>query len=239
MRKEKILWSTVLAVSVALLIGYGFWSFNYFSNINYQSYGPSYYGSNQYNKGEKLSVDQIKTDVNDYIKGYGNNLEISDIFVYKDTDYYASIEEKDTGKGAMELLVNPYSGQVYPEHGPNMMWNEKYSTGGGYGMMGNGRYNMMGDPSRYNYYNYYDNGASNKKISSDEAVKIADQYVKDKLQNDFTVLGNGHEFYGYYTFHITKSDNIAGMLSVNYYTGDVWYHDWHGVLEQVISNDNK
>jgi hypothetical protein len=26
----------------------------------------------------------------------------------------------------MELLVNPYTKEVIPEYGPNMMWNLKY-----------------------------------------------------------------------------------------------------------------
>jgi hypothetical protein len=25
-----------------------------------------------------------------------------------------------------------------------------------------------------------------------------------------------------------KDDQVYGMLSVNGYTGDVWYHTWHG-----------
>ena len=35
-------------------------------------------------------------------------------------------------------------------------------------------------------------------------------------------------FYGYYTFDFSESGQVAGMLSVNGYTGDVWYHTWHG-----------
>lgn len=241
MRRERILWTTVLAVSVVLLIGYALWGGNLFRTRNYNSYSPGYYGRGMmgrwfnYNKsqeesGKKLSVDQIKADVDDYIRGYGSNLAISDIFVYKDTDYYVSIEEKDTGKGAMELLVNPYTGQVYPEYGPNMMWNEKYGMHEGYG--------MMGGTNRYNYNNYNDDITSSKRISRDQAVKIADEYVKANLEKDFSVPGDGHEFYGYYTFHINKGSNTVGMMSVNYYTGDVWYHNWHGELEQVISDHN-
>lgn len=250
MRKNRIIWTAVLVVSVILLIGYGLLGFTLSRNGNYGSYGQRGYGSygqgyngrgmmgrwfnsnsSQVESGKKLSIDQIKTVVNDYIKGYGSNLEISDIFVYKDTDYYVSVEEKDTGKGAMELLVNPYTGQVYPEYGPSMMWNEKYGVQGGYGMMGRGGWNMMGGTSRNNYNN---NTTSSKQFSSDQAVKIADQYVKDNLGKDFSVSGDGREFYGYYTFHINKGGSIAGMMSVNYYTGAVWYHDWHGEIEQVI-----
>jgi hypothetical protein len=46
----------------------------------------------------------------------------------------------------MEVLINRPGNRVYPEPGPNMMWNTKYGmmSGGGYGrMMGPGR-GMMG-----------------------------------------------------------------------------------------------
>jgi hypothetical protein len=35
-------------------------------------------------------------------------------------------------------------------------------------------------------------------------------------------------FYGYYTIEVLNGDNIYSMLSVNGYTGQVWYHNWHG-----------
>jgi len=48
----------------------------------------------------------------------------------------------------MELLIDKPSGQVYPEPGPNMMWNTKYgmmSGSGGYGgKMSPNRGGMMG-----------------------------------------------------------------------------------------------
>ena len=37
-------------------------------------------------------------------------------------------------------------------------------------------------------------------------------------------------FSGYYTIHLTKDGIIAGMLSVNGYTGQIWYHTWHGAF---------
>jgi hypothetical protein len=36
--------------------------------------------------------------------------------------------------------------------------------------------------------------------------------------------------YGYYTGHLTKDGTSAGMLSVNGYTGPIWYHTWHGAF---------
>ncbi len=252
MRKDKVLWTMVLVGSIILLIVYSLWGATLLRNTNYGLYGQKNYdrgmmgrwfnnNDSQLNSGEKLSVDDIGDIVTDYVKGYDTNLEISDIFVYKDTDYYVSVEEKETGRGAMELLVNPYTGRVYPEYGPSMMWNEKYGMRDGYGMhdgygmMNNDRWNMMGGTDQHGNYSNGDNRTSSKSISRDQAIAIADQYVKDNSQREVSVNGEGHEFYGYYTFHISKDKNTVGMISVNYYTGDVWYHDWHGELEQVIS----
>ncbi|MBZ4646626.1 MAG: hypothetical protein PWR27_168 [Petroclostridium sp.] len=249
MKRERVFWWFVLISSVLLLIGYSIWGF---SNMRYGRTGPfgyGYYGRgmmnrwfNLYNKPfdnnkDRLSINQIRNNVDKYIKYYDDNLEIADIFVFKDSDYYVSIEEKDTGKGAMELLVNPYTGDIYPEYGPNMMWNEKYGMHGqrGFGMMGM----MMGGAS-WNRGNWYYNDQNNlKKVDREDAIKIADKYVKNSEGKDFSVVAEGHEFYGYYTFHVNKGNKTVGMLSVNYYTGDVWYHTWHGQLEKIISHDEK
>lgn len=246
MKGKRVLWTSVLIISAALLIVYCSLAFIFYGNGNYgpfrqRGYGQGYDGRGMMGRGvfpggrqaegvEKLSPDRIRSAVNDYIKGYGGNLEVSDIFVFKDTDYYVSVAEKDTGKGAMELLVNPYTGEVYPEMGPNVMWNEKYRLQGGYGMMG-------GRP-RKGYYNYnYSDSA--RVIERSQAVSIADKFVKDNMGKDFSVPGDGHEFYGYYTLHINRGGSTVGMLSVNYHTGDVWYHNWHGEIEQVISENKK
>jgi len=36
------------------------------------------------------------------------------------------------------------------------------------------------------------------------------------------------EFYGYYTMDVKKNGMVLGMLSVNAFSGQVWYHSWHG-----------
>jgi hypothetical protein len=41
------------------------------------------------------------------------------------------------------------------------------------------------------------------------------------------------QFPGYYTVHILKNGKVTGMLSVNGFTGQVWYHTWHGALIQM------
>jgi hypothetical protein len=40
-------------------------------------------------------------------------------------------------------------------------------------------------------------------------------------------------FPGYYTLHVLEDGEIVGMLSVNGYTGNVWYHHWHGELLEM------
>jgi hypothetical protein len=73
--------------------------------------------------GEAYDIDELTHEVQAYIARYDSNLVIGDIFIFEDTEYYYSIIEEDTDKGAMELLVNPYTKDIYPEYGPNMMWN--------------------------------------------------------------------------------------------------------------------
>lgn len=185
--------------------------------------------------GEAYPLEALTEAVEEYIARYDTELAVSDIFVFDDSEYYYSIIEKDTGKGAMELLVNPYTKGIYPEYGPNMMWNLKYGmhqTGGhmGRGMMGRG---MMGY-----YYDEYDDYYSNdfsdeNDLTHEEAYNKAVEYLA-VYSSELTVGDEYHEFYGYYTFHVNKNGETVGMLSVNGYTGTVWYHDWHGELTEVI-----
>ena len=49
-------------------------------------------------------------------------------------------------------------------------------------------------------------------------------------QDDRPLIEKGPDvFYGYYTVHsLDTAGNTVGMLSVNGYTGQVWYHIWQG-----------
>lgn len=193
------------------------------------------------NSSEKIKLEDLKNNVDDYIMRFDENLVISDIFVFEDSDYYFSIMEEDTGLGAMELLINPYTGDIYPEFGPNMMWNLKYDMHGSnsrYGMGGRnhmmGRGGMMGRSSyNSNYYIDSENFEGNS-ISIEDARKLAKDYVESQASEGYTISEGGHEFYGYYTFHIEKENETIGMLSVNGFSGDVWYHDWHGTVKEFI-----
>jgi len=196
MDKEKLKWLIILFIAVSSLIGYGLYN----RNVVF---------------GEKIEIEKLEQRVNNYISRINTNLEISDIFIYSDSDYYFSIEESDTGMGAMELLINPYTGSIRPEQGPNMMWNEKY------GMHGSG---------------FFNNNLNNSKITSSEALGKANDYIQNKINSNYIVTDEGHEFYGYFTFHFESNENTVEMLSVHAYTGDVWYHNWHGTLINIRSN---
>ena len=161
--------------------------------------------------GTSVSIDQAQQSVQQYLDRYGSSdLVIDEVIEFQD-NFYAIVKEKSTGTGAFEVLVNKVTGAVGPEPGPNMMWNTKY------GMMAGG---MMGFalPS----------GAMT--VSKDKAGQIAQSWL-DANQSG-AKIEEPDTFYGYYTVHFTKDGKVAGMLSVNGYSGQVWYHTWHGAFVQ-------
>jgi hypothetical protein len=115
--------------------------------------------------------------------------------------YYAELLDPH-GKGATEVLVDPGSGTVHLEFGPAMMWNTSY------GMMS----------ARV--------GSRAATIGSEQASRIAGRWLEDHQPG--LRAADPEDFPGYYTLHTLRDGKIAGMLSVNDRTGDVWYHTWHG-----------
>lgn len=164
------------------------------------------------NTGEFMTDDVLIERVERYISQYDTPLALGDLFKYSDTEYYVSIEDEKTGLGAFELLINPYTGSIRPEPGPNMMWNEETSM-------------MSGMHGTYTK-------ESGEMISQQEAIASANQYLK-KEKPSLQVTEEGHQFPGYYTFHVEKDGKPYGMLSVHGTTADVWYHTWHGELIDI------
>ncbi|MCF6094126.1 hypothetical protein L1765_09140 [Microaerobacter geothermalis] len=186
------------------------------------------YGSYEDYTGEPLSDDELINKVEKYIEYFNSDLVIGDLFKFSNSDYYVSVMEQDTGRGAFELLVNPYTGAIYPEQGPNMMWNQKYGMMGRGGMGG-----MMGSGYWYGQNGGDTNAEENVRISMDKAVQLANDYLS-RVDEDLIATDDGHQFYGYYTLHVEKDGKTVGMLSVSSYTGSVWYHNWHGDVSEVI-----
>jgi hypothetical protein len=84
--------------------------------------------------------------------------------------------------------------------GPNMMWNTKY------GMM-SAQSGIM-------------------TLTKDQAIAYAQQFLDSRLPG--TKAEDSGVFYGYYHFDIKNDNKMYGMLDVNGYSGQVWYHTWHG-----------
>ena len=186
-------------------------------------------GSGSHPTGQRLTVDQAQAKVSDYLtSNYDNaaDLKVAEVMEFEH-GFYALIQETSTGVGAFELLIDPYSGNVAPEYGPNMMWNTKY---GRMAQLGQAGTEMTGGMMR----GYDWSGQNQKEASADmpvkpeEAVKYAQEYL-DKQNPGMTAETQPDKFYGYYTLHfLDKDGKVEGMVSVNGYTGRVWYHTWHG-----------
>jgi len=184
-------------------------------------YGPGG-GSAFFNNADPLSVEAATETVNRFLTTLNNeNLELAEVMIF-DNHAYAQIVEKDTGIGAMELLVDPVTQTVYPEMGPNMMWNLKYGMHSGYGMPG--RFGLT--PGQSNTPNI--ELSAEMPVTTVQAVEAAQTYLANYVDPNLTVDDHAQPFYGYYTLHVEKEGQIVGMLSVNGYNGQVFLHTWHG-----------
>jgi len=178
------------------------------------------FGTAASQSGKAISIDQAQSAVQAVLDRQGNrDLAIDELIEFQD-NFYASIREKSTGTGAFELLVNRFTGAVTPEPGPNMMWNTTYGmmAGRGASMMGGG--GMMGVGT----------ATGPMTVTADQAVQAAQRWL-DQNQPGFAT-NTPDRFYGYYTVDLKKDGRVTGMLSVNGYTGQVWYHTWHGSFIQ-------
>jgi hypothetical protein len=188
-----------------------------------------------------ITLDVAKTIALQYLASLGNsNLAVKEIMEFQN-NFYVMYYEKDTGVGAFEMLIwkqaptsgmmggswgmgggmmggGIVTGRIMPEPGPNMMWNTKYSM-----MQG-----MMGPHAQA--------GASGQmQVSEQEAKSIAETYLSQNFPGSH--VEGITRFYGYYTIDFQKDGKIIGMLSVNGYSGQVWYHSWHGAFIQETELD--
>lgn len=166
------------------------------------------FNSGYQNKDLKnISFDQVKLTGEKYLNDSGlQNIKIKEIMEFSNNFYIETVEE-DTGFGAVELLLDKTSGNIFPEYGPNMMWNQKYGMHSGFSGT---RFNMA--------------------IDEKKAIEIAKSYLAGISQNEFA-SDEVQKFYGYFTLDTVNKDGISvGMLSVNGFSGQIWYHSWHGTF---------
>lgn len=172
---------------------------------------PTYGGWGIPGTGTPISMDQAIEAAQRYLAAYGNpDLVLTEVMEFTN-HFYAEVKEKSTGIHAFELLINRYNGTVHPEPGPNMMWNTKYGHMGG--MMG-----MMGS--------WWSWPGGKMTVTPEQARTNAQKWLDSHLPGR-TAADEVDTFYGYYTIHVLQDDQVVGMLSVNGYTGQVWYHTWH------------
>ena len=117
--------------------------------------------------------------------------------------------------------MDPASKVVFPEYGPNMMWNLKYGHMGRLGGMMGG---MMGRSQ--NNSNLVD---ATMSVTPQEALQAAQNYLDQEFPG-YKTAEDADPFYGYYTIDILKDGQITGMLSVHGFSGEVFYHSWHGTF---------
>jgi hypothetical protein len=198
---------------------------------------------------EPLTIAEAETAVTNYLATLNNdNLSLGEMMIFAN-HAYAQILDETSGTGAFEVLVDPVTQNVFPEPGPNMMWNTEYGmmSGGNFGMMGgmmNGQYGsgMMGDGqyadmmgegqyggmmggNMMGNFGYAPDAEIN--IIAEEASASAQEYLDAYLPGK-TADETADTFPGYYTLHVLEDGEVVGMLSVNAYTGQVFIHHWHG-----------
>ncbi|MDI6768182.1 MAG: hypothetical protein QMD04_00735 [Anaerolineales bacterium] len=210
----------------------------------YSGYRPGMMGG--YRSGltdlQPLSIAQAEGAAQEYINNLGvDGLKIGEVMVF-DNHAYVRVVETSTGIGAFELLVDPVTTStllsaglaVYPEHGANMMWNLKY--GGlnhaqhliGQNMMG-GRRGMM---SGQVWNTTPADVPAEMTVTDEQALEYAQKFLDANLSGA-TAAAEAEPFYGYYTIDVLRDGRIVGMLSVNGFSAQVFYHYWHGTFIEM------
>jgi len=164
-----------------------------------------------------ITIDQAVDAANRYLGSYGNpDLKVREVVEFTN-DYYVRVNEQSKNVGAFELLVNRNSGSVTSGPGPNLIWNTKYGMGSIHDFNG-----MMNSGNSTNSSTATTDMPFKKNDARDRAQKFLD------LQLPGAKAGDPETFYGYYTVEVEKDGRLLGILSVDGYYGQVWWHSWHG-----------
>jgi hypothetical protein len=174
--------------------------------------GGLFNGGNQ-----NIGIDRAVTIAEGVAGSYSRGgLAVDEVMEFSN-NYYASIREKSTGVGAFEILIDKSTGNVMEEP-PSMMWNTRYGMMPG-GMMGG----MMGGAG-------FGTGGPTT-VSSQQAQDMAQAWLDANQPG--TRAHTPDPFYGYYTVDFERAGSLVGMLSINGYSGQAWYHTWHGSFIQT------
>jgi len=189
------------------------------------------------------NIDEAAEEAKNYVASLGyTDLAVKEIMEFQ-YNYYFIAYEKSTGIDAFEGIIEKgvglsgmggMMGIIHPEQGPNMMWNTKYGHMLGWGPMGGGwgPGGMMGGMMGrgWGYQPYSGTPTAEMPVTKTDAKQLAQTYLDSYLPG--STVEEPETFYGYYTIHVLRDGKIYGMLSVNGYTGQVWYHTWHSAFIQ-------
>ncbi len=221
----------MLVILVAVLV-IGFYAAILYVPLMMRNTGGKGSTSNQ----QVATMAQAVQSFKNYLASTGNpDLTLDEVEEYQN-NFYAAYYETSTGRFAFQMLVwkpgtmngmmggsGMMTGTAMPEPGPNMMWNTKYPPMGS--MMGGMTGGMMGSHGQ---------GSSTlMTVSQDQARAKAQQYLYNNLQGK--TEGDVDAYYGYYNIDVLLNGSTYGMLSVNGYTGEIWYHTWHGAYIQTAT----
>jgi hypothetical protein len=149
--------------------------------------------------------------VDKYLRKTNNEDLFADRLYEYNTHFEVELRERDTRRGAFELLIDKFNGRVTPEEGPNLLWNTKYGL--------NGNYFGVQPPMT---------------LSLDDALRQVGEFIK-RTSPELKVSGDVIEYYGYYEFHIVQDGKLAIEANVSGFGGQLWIENWHGsALREVL-----
>jgi hypothetical protein len=210
MRTRGLLIVGVGAIAASLLLGAAGVASGWMSGWSLGTHG-TVMGSVFGGGGGDIGMDRAVTIAQNVATSNSTGGLAADEVIEFSDNYYASIRETSTQIGAFEILIDRSSGNVVREPGPDMMWNTKYSVMGG-GMMGGFGFRNSGPMT----------------VTATQAQDIAQRWLDANQPG--TTAKSADPFYGYYTVDFERDGSLVGMLSVNGYSRQVWYHTWHGTF---------
>ena len=234
----------------------------------YLTPGPGHMGGPQQPAGQPISITQAETIARQVLDRSGFAGLVPGHIMEFSNHFYVAVMYKVGGQGALELLIDRYTGGVHPEP-QSMMWNTQFGhmagwtgltsgtmgrgmviPGGAGSMMGPGGGSIMMGPGGPGGSTMGPGGATmmsggmgpgmmgqisapsvSPSVTPAQAKSLTQKFLDARLpgakaEDDVTT------FPGYYTLDFARDGKIVGMLSVNAYTGQIWYHAWHGTFVQ-------
>lgn len=169
-------------------------------------------GGNPYRgDGRPVQMDDAITIAQRYLlNSRASSLALDEIEEWEYNYYVIVKEASPSNYKAYQLVIDKWTGFVQYEPGANRMWNTKYCANN----------NMMGSCGNQ----------STQRITATSAAQAANSFLAQCLPGQVIISNVPDLFYGFYGFDVKNSKTGAkvGMLSVNWNTGQVWYHTWHG-----------